>query len=407
MKFYLRLRRFSAFIIGITFIISGIFKLLDPVGTGLIVKDYYSFFHLGFLASISKHVGWILALTETTIGLALTTGIWRKRVAIITICFLGFFTILTTILLIFNPSMDCGCFGEVIHLSHLETFIKNLILLALSAIGFFPFKFLSSPKKRKIYLFYAAFGLVIIFSVYSWLYLPIIDFTTYKPSSELHNPANNTSQNDSNFEASFVYEKNGIQEVFTLENLPDSTWTYIKTEVISNKNEVTTSMPTLYIYGRNGESKDELVHLRNTMLISIYKPQSINKRKWEKIADYTRNLEKLGFNPLILSSSINYNEAILSIENKGLAPESLARISKHLYTSDYKTLITLNRSNSGLTYISNSYIINKWANIARPNEESLIKLLEKEPTEIYIEKNSRNTIVYNAYLLIILLLVFI
>ena len=36
-----RLRRFCAFIIGLVFLLAGIFKLLDPVGAGLVVEEYY------------------------------------------------------------------------------------------------------------------------------------------------------------------------------------------------------------------------------------------------------------------------------------------------------------------------------------------------------------------------------
>ena len=41
-----RLRRLCAFIIGVVFVIAGIFKLLDPVGAGLVMEGYLRFFHL-------------------------------------------------------------------------------------------------------------------------------------------------------------------------------------------------------------------------------------------------------------------------------------------------------------------------------------------------------------------------
>ena len=36
-------------VFGVTFILSGFFKLTDPVGTGLIVSEYLRVLHLGFL----------------------------------------------------------------------------------------------------------------------------------------------------------------------------------------------------------------------------------------------------------------------------------------------------------------------------------------------------------------------
>ena len=50
MKYILfRLKRFCGFITGFVFFIAGIFKLLDPVGTGLIMSGYFDFLHLNFL----------------------------------------------------------------------------------------------------------------------------------------------------------------------------------------------------------------------------------------------------------------------------------------------------------------------------------------------------------------------
>ena len=42
-----RLRRLCAFIIGVVFVIAGIFKLLDPVGAGLVMEGYLRFLKAG------------------------------------------------------------------------------------------------------------------------------------------------------------------------------------------------------------------------------------------------------------------------------------------------------------------------------------------------------------------------
>ena len=126
--FHYRLRRLCAFIIGLVFLLAGIFKLLDPVGASLVVEEYYRFLHLGFMLPTAKVVSVALALLEALLGAALISGVWRKTVTFVTTLLIILFTILTFFLAIFNPTMDCGCFGEVIHLSNLQTFLKNLIL---------------------------------------------------------------------------------------------------------------------------------------------------------------------------------------------------------------------------------------------------------------------------------------
>ena len=65
-----------AIIIGIVFLLAGLFKLLDPVGAGLVVEEYFRFLHLGFLMPAAKVTGVTLALGESLIGAALISGIW-------------------------------------------------------------------------------------------------------------------------------------------------------------------------------------------------------------------------------------------------------------------------------------------------------------------------------------------
>ena len=180
-----RMRRFCGYIAGFVFYISGILKLLDPVGAGLVMDEYYNFLHLGFLGFSSKVVGALFAFAETAIGAALITGIWRKMTGLVAMVFQAFFTLLTLILVIFNPEMDCGCFGEAVHLTHMQTFLKNIVILLLLCCSFIPFRGLGKPRKKK----FVSFGLVtastIAFAVYSWMYIPLVDFTDYKVTSRL------------------------------------------------------------------------------------------------------------------------------------------------------------------------------------------------------------------------------
>ncbi len=175
----LRIKRFTAFIIGAIYFISGILKLLDPVGSGLVMQEYFNFLHISFLDFAAKVVGCAFAFAEAVIGIALITGVWRKLFANIAIVVQICFTFLTLILLVFQADMDCGCFGEAVELTHSETFIKNLLLLAFIIFALFPVDELGSPKKRK----YASFSIVsistLVFTIYSWVFIPLVAYTDF------------------------------------------------------------------------------------------------------------------------------------------------------------------------------------------------------------------------------------
>ena len=380
----LKTRRFSGFICGFVFFLSGILKLMDPVGAGLVMDSYLDFLHIGFLGFASKPLAFLFALAETIVGTAMITGVWRRITAIIALSLQGFFTLLTILLAIFNPVMDCGCFGEFIHLTHVETLVKNLVICALLSYAYFPMRNLGRPLKRK----YVSFGVVctsvLVFSIFSLSRLPIIDFTDYEPGAQQILSAD-ANVADEAFDAMFIYEKDGVQQEFTLENLPDSTWTFVSTQTIQNK-DLKSSGATLSFYDNDKEYQDSLAVQGNVMVISIYDPQ-MRQKKWDAAVRMAENARESGFNPMILVAGTPKQ-----IEGKvtGDIP---------VYFSDYKTLITLNRSNAGATWLSHGYIIKKWGHRAYPDQDDLLTYIKGNSTEAILESNTKGSLLFQGFLL--------
>ena len=389
-----KLRRLCAFVTGFVFFISGILKVLDPVGAGLVMKEYFEFLHIGFLSPISKILGTGFALLETIIGAALITGVWRKLTAIAAMTLQGLFTLLTLALVIFNPEMDCGCFGEAIHLTHLETFIKNIILCALLAGAIFPIKNIGEPLKKK----YISFGIVslsvALFSIYSLLYIPLLDFTEFHQTAQLQAADSYTGTDEDRYEAVFVYEKDGVRQTFDLQHLPDSTWTFVNAETVL-KGEYQENSINLSFYDASGEYMDHLAAKGNVMVISVYKPNWTEAR-WNEIAHFIRMASQAGYKPLVLTASTpeDINVTLGSIDDA-----SRNIIENCLYYSDYKTLLTLNRSNGGAIWFSDGYLIRKWARRSLPDEAQMKADINSDVTEALIEKSTRGSLAFQGFLL--------
>lgn len=370
-----RMKRFCGFATGLVFFISGILKLMDPVGAGLVMKEYFKFLHLGFLSFSSQAFGVAFALAEVIVGAGLITGVWRKAMARVAICLQSVFTLLTLILVIFNPEMDCGCFGEAVHLSHGQTFVKNIILLALLLIYYIPSDKLGETSKKK----YVSFGLVslssIAFALYSIMYIPMVDFTDFKPGTMVNKTS--LASGDA-YEAVFVYEKDGKEQTFTLEELPDSTWTFVRTQTQSTVKNAE-QPASISIYDRNGNYADSLITEGKSIVVSVYKDK-ISKKDQEKILRFLDNVAAAGFRPILLSTSVDFD-------------------SEYHYFCDYKTLITLNRSNGGATYIDDGYIIRKWAKKALPDHEELAMLSEEDSTDTFIGRDTRSNLAFQGFLL--------
>ena len=392
MKYILqRMKRFCGFITGFVFFLSGIVKLLDPVGAGLVMDSYFDFLHIGFMEPSSKFFGVMFALAETIIGTGLITGVWRRAFALSALILQGFFTLLTLLLVIFNPEMDCGCFGEAIHLTHMQTFLKNIALCVLLVIYAVPFSQLGENRKRK----YASFGIVTLsvlaFTVYSLMYIPMIDFTDFKPAAAL---AAGEGAEGETYEAVFIYEKDGERQRFSLDELPDSTWTFVDTETILTDASGSTSV-SLSIMDPEGDYHDSMAVEGKVMVISAY---DITRKegRWRQTARFLSDSEKAGFTSILLVSS---TDSQFEEEISKLDPEISETLRDHLYFSDYKTLISMNRSNGGATFFCDGYLIRKWARRAMPDMKGLETLAHGDETEALIERSTNGDLTFQGFLL--------
>ena len=385
-KAHHRLRRFCAILIGLVFLASGLLKLLDPVGTGLIVSEYFKFFHLGFLQGAAKAFGMVLSLVEAITGAALISGVFRRLTAVVTSILLVFFTTVTIILWIANPDMDCGCFGEAIHLTHGQTLLKNLILVVLAVVAFIPFQNFGVARKGKKVAFAIA-ALSLVFALwYNARHLPMIDFTEFAAGSELFASLDNDYQEMDGKVPTFIYERDGQRGSFTLDNLPDSTWTFVAVDTLTRSGLYkTASKPVLSFRDAEGNYQDELAVLGKVMVFSVYNP---DKADWDRIRTQAAEARTAGATPLILT---------VPGEN---APQDV-------YYADYKPLITLNRANGGATYFNDGELISKWSPRDVPAGEDLKNLLDREPvgasTDFIVGRRIRAQ-GFTVYLLALLLL---
>ena len=229
---YQRFRRFAAFLVGVTFLVSGLLKVADPTGTMLILQEYFRFFQVPALNPAARVLGVLLALFETSLGIALITGVLRKAAALCTYALLAFFTVITLVLWILNPSMDCGCFGEALHLTHAQSFWKNVVLLVLSVVAFTPFHDFGKARGDRMVAAAVAFLGVLLALYYSNTHLPIVDFTEYDWGVELYASLDEDVTSSPEYKAAYIYEKDGEQSSFTLDQLPDSTWTFVGVDTV-------------------------------------------------------------------------------------------------------------------------------------------------------------------------------
>lgn len=373
-------KRICAAIIGMVFFVAGVLKLMDPVGAGLIVEAWLRFLHLGFLAPAAPVLGFALSLSEALLGAALVTGVWRKAVACLAAALISVFTLLTLLSLLFKPDMDCGCFGEALHLTPLQSLIKNLVLCLLWAVAFLPLRRLGGSARIKSVSFGLTALSLLALGIWSIGSVPPIDYTPLHPGAEL------AGAYDDNFYdiTTYVYEKNGRRGSFTRDCPPDSSWVFVGVDTLQRGIGVKDGLPQpLPFRDLSGTYCDTLATRGPVLLLSAYAPGRLGEKRWQRLSALALRAMEKGIVPILLVSAPES-------ELDALIPDSALRT--RAYLSDRKTLMTLNRSNGGATFVHDGQVVRKWPLRALPGDKDLGRMLRHDPTEVMmVDKNNSRT----------------
>ena len=302
------LKKIITIAIGLLYVMSGLLKIMDPVGTGLIVEAYFRFMHLYDCMGIAKGLGVFIGAFETIIGIAAVLCLWPKFMRIVFLFVQAAFTLISLALVIWNPQMHCGCFGEAIHLTHWQTLIKNIVLMGMLWFAYVPLLQLSNAKMWQYIAFASSVALMTGFAVYSWYFIPVIDFTDYKKGTKI------VSQSE-----------------------------YWKLSEEEKENRAT--LPMLGI----GDKTDSDITNGEWAIISIY-DISDSTVDWIKVSKDVYALQDMGYNVVLLISST---------ESKMKSLDFTSKYNDSIYLTDKTTAISLNRKNGGITVLGDGVIIRK------------------------------------------------
>ena len=225
-------------IVGVLFIFSGLVKAMDPLGLTYKMQEFFEVWGREGYATIVMNWMYghtflfsiIMITLEVALGVALLTGFSKKLVLRALLGLMLFFTFLTSYVLFSGKIATCGCFGDCIPLTPIQTFTKDIILLLLIIFLMLKQQHLQPLGKEMLPLIVVLLSImgVTLLQMHVIKHLPLIDCLPYKKGNDLlllrQMPANAIPDK---FEYSFVYEKNGEKKSFNANQLPDSTWNYV------------------------------------------------------------------------------------------------------------------------------------------------------------------------------------
>jgi uncharacterized membrane protein YphA (DoxX/SURF4 family) len=116
--------------LGLTFIVSAVLKLF-PIEA----FDEHIFYTAPFLGfTFSMIAARIIIACELALGIFIIAGLWLRHVVYpLTLFVLGFFTCIILYSLIrFGNQPNCGCFGELLPFTSLQSLLKNIVFIAIT-----------------------------------------------------------------------------------------------------------------------------------------------------------------------------------------------------------------------------------------------------------------------------------
>ena len=167
-----------------TFIFSGFIKLVDPHGTEYKIQDYLVALQLDSLMSVSLLpliLAVLLAVVEFCVGVYLLFSIRRRTTLSAILLMMLVYMPLTFWLAMSDAVSDCGCFGDVLHLTNWQTFEKNVVVFLMAILMWFQRRRLTrliSESAQWIVSLTALLGALVL-SGYSLYYEPVIDFRPF------------------------------------------------------------------------------------------------------------------------------------------------------------------------------------------------------------------------------------
>ena len=331
----------------------------------------------------------LLAVLEFAVGMHLLLGIKRRFTTRLALLIMLVMTPLTLYLALTNPISDCGCFGDALVLTNWQTFGKNVVLLTCAIVLMITpwamVRFLTKKMEWTLSNYCIVFALAL--AGYCLATLPIIDFRPYKIGNNIREGMEiPEGAKPTIFDTRFIMEKDGVKQTFTVDNYPDSTWTFVSAETVVVEKGYEPPIHDFVMESlETGEDiTDEVLDDPGyTFLLIAHRTEEADEGNIDLINELYEYCLENGYKFYALSSSSA--EAIELWRDRTGAEYPFCIM-------DDITLKTMVRSNPGLMLIKGGVILNKWPSSQLPDEFDLTDKLEQLPLGQVKEVNDLRTL---------------
>ena len=259
------------FLIGGLFVMSGFVKMVDPWGFIFKIEEYLAVWHFVQPRTVVLMAVLLISGYEFVMGSLLAMGCYKRVSSWGLWLMMGVVLPLTFYIWMENPVSDCGCFGDFWILSNAATFWKNVaITAALVLLVFWNHRLRQGFFQPAIQWMVGAWVslYILLIGLYGYNIQPLVDFRSYPTGTSL---VGLNGETDDDVHYRFLYEKDGETREFGIDELPDSTWSFI--DRIYTGASVETGSAPLSIFDVDEDVTDDVLFAeRDELLLVIPEP---------------------------------------------------------------------------------------------------------------------------------------
>lgn len=222
-------------IVGVLFIFSGLVKANDPSGLSYKMQEFFDVWGWSFLNNYSLAFALLMNTFEIVAGVAVLLG-WRMKLfSWLLLLLIIFFTFLTGYAVMHPDKIkSCGCFGDCLPLTPIQSFIKDLILTALILFIFLQRQIIKPVFSATVNAVVLAVSVLFcgVAQAYVLKHLPVVDCLPYKVGNDiLEKMKLPKGAVPDSFSINFKYKKAGKDVEFDVNHFPadfnDSTYQFV------------------------------------------------------------------------------------------------------------------------------------------------------------------------------------
>ena len=349
----------SRWIVALVFIFSGFVKGVDPWGTAIKLGEYLRAFSMDWLVGAQFALSILLSVTEMTIGLCLLFRVRERGAARLALLFMGFFTVLTLVLALWNPVADCGCFGDAVKLTNWQTFYKNILLSAFALLlwrGVHHERH-GHDRQRSIVENSMVFFFLLFSSgvgIYSMRHLPLVDFLPFKVGANI--PAQLASAGG-DVTTTLVYRDrlSGELREFALQDTSwydTLRWEYVDTRIEERMPSRRPAIADFSVFDSDGDHATALLASpREVFLIVMTRTEEgLRDGCRERMEEVVRYAARHGYPAVCVTTSPLPEGGLIALGERGVP----------VYNIDPTTLNTMIRARTGLVLLKEGIVLGKW-----------------------------------------------